>query len=96
MDGRRRPPSASACDVAGRGRLAGVSIKTVSRVVNQEAGVGPTWSRSGWRRPPVSSTYRPRTSPPPICGRGRQAAALGLMLENVANPFSRIHPSGRR
>lgn len=70
-------------DVAAR---AGVSIKTVSRVVNQEAGVShhlvgrvETAARELDYRPDITAIS---------LRRGRHAAALGLMLEDVANPFS--------
>jgi LacI family transcriptional regulator len=63
-----------------------VSIKTVSRVVNQEAGVShdlvgrvETAARELDYRPDIAAIS---------LRRGRHAAALGLMLEDVANPFS--------
>jgi LacI family transcriptional regulator len=63
---------------------AGVSVKTVSRVVNGEIGVRPETSarvdaaieRLGFTRNDVASSLR----------RGR-AGALGLVIEDVANPF---------
>jgi len=66
--------------------LAGVSIKTVSRVVNQEAGVSGDLAervRSAARQ----LDYRPDLTASNL-RRGRQTATLGLMLENVANPYS--------
>jgi LacI family transcriptional regulator len=66
--------------------LAGVSIKTVSRVVNEEAGV----SDELMERVEAAARqldYRPDLTAANL-RRGRQAAALGLMLEDVANPFS--------
>ena len=66
--------------------LAGVSIKTVSRVVNEEAGV------SGDLVERVEAAARQLDYRPDLTAsnlrRGRQAATLGLMLENVANPYS--------
>ena len=66
--------------------LAGVSIKTVSRVVNQEAGV------SGDLVERVQDAARQLDYRPDLTAsnlrRGRQTATLGLMLENVANPYS--------
>lgn len=66
--------------------LAGVSIKTVSRVVNQEAGV------SGDLAARVKTAARQLDYRPDLTAsnlrRGRQTATLGLMLENVANPYS--------
>jgi len=68
-------------DVAG---TAGVSLKTVSRVVNGEAGVRPDTAarvesaiaRLGFARNEVARSLR----------HGR-AGALGLVIEDVANPF---------
>ncbi|MQA08063.1 MAG: LacI family DNA-binding transcriptional regulator [Pseudonocardiaceae bacterium] len=66
-------------------RLAGVSIKTVSRVVNDEAGVhADTASRVhaaidqlGFRRNLGARNLR----------RGSSTGTIGLILEDVANPF---------
>jgi len=66
--------------------LAGVSIKTVSRVVNAEPGVSVDLvdrvegaaRQLDYRQDLTASNLR----------RGTQAATLGLMLENVANPYS--------
>ncbi|WP_258347543.1 LacI family DNA-binding transcriptional regulator [Saccharopolyspora gregorii] len=66
-------------------RLAGVSIKTVSRVVNGERGVHPgTASRVlvaidqlGFRRNLGARNLR----------RGAETGIVGLVLEDVANPF---------
>ena len=68
-------------DVAG---TAGVSVKTVSRVVNGERGVRAETAarvdaaigRLGFTRNDLASSLR----------RGR-AGALGLVIEDVANPF---------
>jgi LacI family transcriptional regulator len=66
--------------------LAGVSIKTVSRVVNEEAGVsGDLVERVEAAAQQLD--YRPDLTASNL-RRGRQAATLGLMLENVANPYS--------
>ena len=64
--------------------IAGVSVKTVSRVVNGERGVRPVTAarvdaaiqRLGFTRNDIASSLR----------RGR-AGALGLVIEDVANPF---------
>jgi LacI family transcriptional regulator len=64
--------------------IAGVSVKTVSRVVNGERGVRPDTAarvdaaiqRLGFTRNDIASSLR----------RGR-AGALGLVIEDVANPF---------
>lgn len=66
-------------------RLAGVSIKTVSRVVNAEAGVHAETAervlvaieRLGFRRNVGAFNLR----------RGSSTGTIGLVLEDVANPF---------
>lgn len=73
---------ATMTDVA---RLAGVSVKTVSRVVNAEAGVHPTTAQRvlsaidqlGFRRNVSARNLR----------RGTGTGTLGLVLEDLANPF---------
>lgn len=81
--GRSRHRRATMRDVAA---LAGVSIKTVSRVVNGEPGVSVDLIdrvEGAARR----LDYRPDLTAVNL-RRGRPAATLGLMLENVANPYS--------
>jgi LacI family transcriptional regulator len=66
-------------------RVAGVSLKTVSRVVNQESGVRPeTEGRVrdavealGYRANDIARNLR----------RGRPSATVGLVIEDVRNPF---------
>ncbi|WP_243792443.1 LacI family DNA-binding transcriptional regulator [Saccharopolyspora gloriosae] len=66
-------------------RLAGVSIKTVSRVVNGESGVHPGTANRvhiaidqlGFRRNLDARNLR----------RGAETGIVGLVLEDVANPF---------
>ncbi|KAA2259481.1 LacI family transcriptional regulator [Solihabitans fulvus] len=66
-------------------RLAGVSIKTVSRVVNDEPGVHPATAERvlaaidqlGFRRNLSARNLR----------RGSSTGTIGLVLEDVANPF---------
>jgi LacI family transcriptional regulator len=82
--GVRRHVRATMRDVAA---LAGVSIKTVSRVVNDEPGVSADLVRRvetaadqlGYQPDVIASNLRRGT---------RRTGTLGLMLENVANPFS--------
>jgi LacI family transcriptional regulator, galactose operon repressor len=79
---RRRVRRATMNDVA---RLAGVSIKTVSRVVNDEPGVHADTAervlaaiaRLGFRRNIGARNLR----------RGSSTGTIGLVLEDVANPF---------
>jgi LacI family transcriptional regulator len=67
--------------------LAGVSIKTVSRVINQEAGVSPQLAervldavrRLGYHHNTTASNLR---------RADQRTATIGLLLEDVANPFS--------
>jgi LacI family transcriptional regulator len=66
--------------------LAGVSIKTVSRVVNGEAGVSDDLVERV-QEAAQQLDYRPDLTASSL-RRGSQAATLGLMLENVANPYS--------
>lgn len=78
----RLPRRATMSDVA---RLAGVSIKTVSRVVNAEPGVHVETAervlaaieRLGFRRNIGALNLR----------RGSSTGTIGLVLEDVANPF---------
>jgi LacI family transcriptional regulator len=64
---------------------AGVSLKTVSRVVNDEPGVAPATadrvaraiSELGFQRNDLARSLR----------QGRSSATLGLVIEDVANPF---------
>jgi LacI family transcriptional regulator len=69
-------------DVAER---AGVSLKTVSRVINEEPGVaGPTAERVGaailelgFQRNDLARSLR----------QGRSSATIGLVIEDIGNPF---------
>jgi LacI family transcriptional regulator len=67
--------------------LAGVSIKTVSRVVNDEAGVsGDLVGRV--ESAALQLDYRPDLTASSLRRGARRTGTLGLMLEDVANPFS--------
>lgn len=69
-------------------RAAGVSLKTVSRVVNGEPGVHPGTAERvltaidelGFRRNPSARNLR----------RGVETGTLGLVVEDLANPFSSV------
>jgi LacI family transcriptional regulator len=64
---------------------AGVSLKTVSRVINEEPNVAPATAERvteaiaelGFRRNDLARSLR----------HGRSSATLGLVIEDVANPF---------
>jgi LacI family transcriptional regulator len=64
---------------------AGVSLKTVSRVINAESGVASTTAERvtdaiaalGFRRNDLARSLR----------QGRSSSTLGLVIEDVANPF---------
>jgi LacI family transcriptional regulator len=70
------------CDVA---RTAGVSLKTVSRVINHEPGVAPATAERvhgaigalGYRRNEAARALR----------QGHVARTLGLVIDDMANPF---------
>jgi len=67
--------------------LAGVSLKTVSRVVNQEPGV----SRDRVLRVDRAAAqldYRPNLAASSLRRANGRTATIGLLLEDVANPFS--------
>src|SRR3954466_7967042 len=69
---------------------AGVSLKTVSRVINAEAGVAPTTAARvveaidalGFERNDLARTLR----------QGGSSATLGLVIEDVSNPFYAAAP----
>jgi len=77
-----RPRRPTMIDVA---RHAGVSLKTVSRVVNQEPSVAPelvervlhSVSELGFRRNDIAATLRS-----PVVSR-----TIGLLIEEIGNPF---------
>jgi len=67
--------------------LAGVSLKTVSRAINREPGVSPDLLDH------VEDANSPSKLPPQRHGqqsaeRDRRTATIGLMLDDVSNPFS--------
>lgn len=83
LPGERRA-RATMRDVAA---LAGVSIKTVSRVVNAEPGV----SADLVRRVELAAErlgYHPDAAASSLRRAARTSETLGLMIEDVANPFS--------
>ena len=67
--------------------LAGVSIKSVSRVVNQESGVSAALAER------VSNAlrllhYQPNTAASSLRRTDQRTATVGLVLNDLANPFS--------
>ncbi len=66
---------------------AGVSLKTVSRVVNAEAGVSATLVERV-RRSIEELDFRPNAGASSLRRAGGKTATVGLLLEDVGNPFS--------
>jgi LacI family transcriptional regulator len=75
-------PRPTMLDVA---RAAGVSLKTVSRVVNDETGVGPV-TAARVKRVIGTLAYRPNDIARSLRRRQR-AATAGLVIEDLRNPF---------
>jgi LacI family transcriptional regulator len=67
--------------------LAGVALKTVSRVVNHEPGVSPALERKV-RRAIEQLNYRRDVNASLLRRLGGKTQTIGLVLEDVANPFS--------
>ncbi len=67
--------------------LAGVSLKTVSRVVNDEPGVSPELAKKV-QLAIDRLDYRPNLGASSLRRSDRLTRTLGLLLEDVANPFS--------
>ena len=67
--------------------LAGVGIKTVSRVVNDEPGVSPDLA-ARVRRAVDQLGYRPNLGASSLRRADGKTAAIALVLEDIANPFS--------
>ncbi len=67
--------------------LAGVSIKTVSRVINQEPGVSPELAERVNNAVRLLD-YRHNTTASNLRRADQRTATIGLLLDDVANPFS--------
>ncbi len=67
--------------------LAGVGLKTVSRVVNAESGVSPTLEAKV-RRAIEQLNYRRDANASMLRRLGGRTQTIGLVLEDVSNPFS--------
>ena len=69
------------------GALAGVSLKTVSRVINRDPTVSPEIATRVSRAVELLD-YRPNHAATSLRRADRKTATIGLLLEDVANPFS--------
>ncbi len=67
--------------------LAGVSLKTVSRVVNRESGVSADLVERV-ERAAVQLDFRPNLGARSLRRADGRTSTVGLVLENLANPFS--------
>jgi LacI family transcriptional regulator len=67
--------------------LAGVSLKTVSRVINGAPTVDPVLAAQV-RRAATQLNYQPNLTASSLRRGDRRSLTIGLMLEDVANPFS--------
>lgn len=67
--------------------LAGVGVKTVSRVVNDVPTVAPDLV-ARVNDAAAKLGYRPNLTASSLRRRDRRTSTIGLLLENVANPFS--------
>jgi LacI family transcriptional regulator len=67
--------------------LAGVSLKTVSRVVNGEPGVSAVLAERV-RRGIADLDFRPNAGASTLRRTGGRTGTVGLLLEDVANPYS--------
>ena len=81
IEPKRRP---TMVDVAA---LAGVGLKTVSRVVNDEPGVSPALEAKV-RRAILQLNYRRDANASMLRRLGGKTKTIGLVLEDVSNPFS--------
>jgi LacI family transcriptional regulator len=70
-------------------RRAGVSLKTVSRVVNGETTVDPALA-ARVRAAVDSLHYRPHVGASMLRRNDRRIGTIGLLLEDVGNPFSAV------
>src|ERR671930_1278190 len=67
--------------------LSGVSLKTVSRVINGEPTVAPHLA-ARVRRAAATLDYRPNLTARNLRSSDRRTRTIGVLLENAANPFS--------
>ncbi|MCX6050407.1 MAG: LacI family DNA-binding transcriptional regulator [Chloroflexi bacterium] len=69
--------------------LAGVSLKTVSRVINQEAGVSSELNERV-QNAVRQLNYQPNTTASNLRRADQRTATIGLILDDVSNPFSSV------
>jgi LacI family transcriptional regulator len=81
------PASGKAPTMLDVAALAGVSLKTVSRVVNQAPNVAPELVTRVLDAIRLLD-YRPNLTASSLRRADRKTAAIGLLLDDVANPFS--------
>jgi LacI family transcriptional regulator len=67
--------------------LAGVSLKTVSRVINGMSSVDPALTDQV-RRAAALLNYKPNLTASSLRRRDGRSMMIGLMLEDIANPYS--------
>ncbi|MDD2818804.1 MAG: LacI family DNA-binding transcriptional regulator [Candidatus Nanopelagicales bacterium] len=67
--------------------LSGTSLKTVSRVMNEEAGVSPELIKKV-KQAAQSLNYQPNFTASSLRRSDGKTNTIGLLLEDVANPFS--------
>lgn len=67
--------------------LAGVSLKTVSRVINLEPGVSPDLT-ARVSRAIDQLDFRPNLAASSLRRSDRRTASIGVLLEDIANPYS--------
>ncbi len=66
--------------------VAGVSLKTVSRVLNDEPGVSPSLAAKV-KAAAVELDYRPNLTASSLRRADQRTSTIGLLLEDIANPF---------
>jgi LacI family transcriptional regulator len=67
--------------------LAGVSLKTVSRVINGESTVDESLA-ARVNKAAIALDYRPNLTARSLRNAGGRTRSIGVLLEDVANPFS--------
>ena len=67
--------------------LAGVSLKTVSRVINAEPSVAPELV-ARVNRAATALDYRPNLTARSLRSSDGRTLTIGVVLEDIANPFS--------